>query len=356
MTVSTRSVAVAPSGSLPAELEADDLRDEHRDRLAEHRRLGLDPADAPAEHAQAVDHRRVRVGPDQRVRVRQRRLASAVRCATKTTRARYSRLTWWTMPVSGRDDLEVVGSRSAPSGGTRNARGCAGTRSSALMSKASAVPASSTWTEWSMTSSTGWSGLIFFGSPPSRFMASRIAARSTTAGTPVKSWSKTRLGRKAISRSGSAFGFHCARPRMSSAVTVCSVLVAEQVLQQDLQRERQERHVEPLIGERVEPVVLVGLAVHGQRDSTRRTTWASPRPFKANGVSRRSGPRLHRVVARTRHRGPAEPLRARSGLVLGIIPQIVCQAAPGLNPASPRVRGTGGPPRVLPARSRPSSR
>ena len=48
--------------------EADDLRDEHRDRLAEHRSLGLDPADAPAEHAEAVDHRRVRVGADERVR------------------------------------------------------------------------------------------------------------------------------------------------------------------------------------------------------------------------------------------------------------------------------------------------
>lgn len=31
------------------------------------------------------------------------------------------------------------------------------------------------------------SGLILFGSPPSMFMASRIHARSTTAGTPVKS-------------------------------------------------------------------------------------------------------------------------------------------------------------------------
>ena len=71
-----------------------------------------------------------------------------------------------------------------------------------------------------MTSSTGWSGLIFFGSPPIRSMASRIAARSTTAGTPVKSWSKTRLGRKAISREGIALGSQAARPRMSSAVTV----------------------------------------------------------------------------------------------------------------------------------------
>ena len=56
-------------GQLALEAEADDLRDEHRDRLAEHRGLGLDAADAPAEHAEAVDHRRVRVGADERVGV-----------------------------------------------------------------------------------------------------------------------------------------------------------------------------------------------------------------------------------------------------------------------------------------------
>jgi hypothetical protein len=49
------------------QLEADHLRDEHRHRLAEHGRLGLDAADAPAEHAQAVDHGRVRVRADERV-------------------------------------------------------------------------------------------------------------------------------------------------------------------------------------------------------------------------------------------------------------------------------------------------
>ncbi len=64
----TRSVAVAPSGQGAHELESDDLRDEHRDRLAEHRGLGLDPADSPAEHAEPVDHRRVRVRSDERVR------------------------------------------------------------------------------------------------------------------------------------------------------------------------------------------------------------------------------------------------------------------------------------------------
>jgi len=50
------------------ELHADDLRHEHRKGLAEHRGLGFDAADAPAEHAEPVDHRRVRVGADEGVR------------------------------------------------------------------------------------------------------------------------------------------------------------------------------------------------------------------------------------------------------------------------------------------------
>ena len=68
VTVRTRSVAVAPSGSAPVSWKPTTCGHEHRERLAEHRRLGLDPADAPAEHAEAVDHRRVRVGADERVR------------------------------------------------------------------------------------------------------------------------------------------------------------------------------------------------------------------------------------------------------------------------------------------------
>ena len=51
-----------------------------------------------------------------------------------------------------------------------------------------------------MTRSTGVCGAMRAGSPPSAVMASRIAARSTTAGTPVKSCISTRAGRKAISR------------------------------------------------------------------------------------------------------------------------------------------------------------
>ena len=48
-------------------MHADHVGQEEVDRLAEHRRLGLDAADAPADDAEPVDHRRVRVGADQRV-------------------------------------------------------------------------------------------------------------------------------------------------------------------------------------------------------------------------------------------------------------------------------------------------
>ena len=67
MTVSTRSVAVAPGGSWPVSFEADDFGHQHVERLAEHDGFGLDAADAPADDAQAVDHRGVAVGADERV-------------------------------------------------------------------------------------------------------------------------------------------------------------------------------------------------------------------------------------------------------------------------------------------------
>ena len=49
---------------------ADDPRHRHVERLAEQHRLGLDSADAVAQNTEAVDHRRVRVSPDERVRER----------------------------------------------------------------------------------------------------------------------------------------------------------------------------------------------------------------------------------------------------------------------------------------------
>ena len=38
------------------QFESDDIRDQHGNWLTQHRSLGLDAADAPAENTQAVDH------------------------------------------------------------------------------------------------------------------------------------------------------------------------------------------------------------------------------------------------------------------------------------------------------------
>ena len=54
---------------LSLELEADHFRQQHRQRLAEHRGFRLDAADAPTKHRQAIDHGGVRIGADQRVRI-----------------------------------------------------------------------------------------------------------------------------------------------------------------------------------------------------------------------------------------------------------------------------------------------
>ncbi len=56
-------------GELADELEPDDLRDQQRHRLAEHGGFGFDPTDAPAEHAESVHHRGMAVGSDQRIGV-----------------------------------------------------------------------------------------------------------------------------------------------------------------------------------------------------------------------------------------------------------------------------------------------
>src|SRR6267378_5647196 len=49
------------------EFESDDLGNQQRERLAQHRRLRLYAANAPAENSEAVDHRGVRVRADERI-------------------------------------------------------------------------------------------------------------------------------------------------------------------------------------------------------------------------------------------------------------------------------------------------
>ena len=56
------------------------------------------------------------------------------------------------------------------------------------------------------------------GSPPSSSIASRIAARSTIAGTPVKSCIRTRDGVKAISLDGSSLATQVATASAPSSL------------------------------------------------------------------------------------------------------------------------------------------
>lgn len=57
-----------PFPQAPDQFDADHIRSQKIDRLPEHRRFGLDATDAPADDADGIDHRRVRVGTDQCVR------------------------------------------------------------------------------------------------------------------------------------------------------------------------------------------------------------------------------------------------------------------------------------------------
>jgi hypothetical protein len=54
---------------LAFQVHADHIGCQHEYRLAEHACLGFNAADTPADHADAVDHRGVAVGADQRIRV-----------------------------------------------------------------------------------------------------------------------------------------------------------------------------------------------------------------------------------------------------------------------------------------------
>ena len=137
-----------------------------------------------------------------------------------TTRARYSMFTWCTMPVPGGTTLNWRNA-SWPQRRNWNRSWLRWNSISTFLENASGLPYTSATTEWSMTSSAGMSGLILVGSPPRACMASRIAARSTTAGTPVRSCRMTRAGVNWISVSGSLAG-----SQFASALTWLAVMLA----------------------------------------------------------------------------------------------------------------------------------
>lgn len=99
--------------------------------------------------------------------------------SAKTTRAKYSKLTWWTMPEPG-GIISMLLKAFAPHFKNVKRSLFLSNSKSWFLANASEVPEKSTWIEWSMTRSDGHVGLILSGSPPSFSTASRIAAKSTT--------------------------------------------------------------------------------------------------------------------------------------------------------------------------------
>ena len=81
-------------------LETDNTRHQHGDRLSKHGRFGFNAANAPTEHAQAIDGGGVRVGAHAGIKIG-KSLATVFFDLGMMTLARYSILTWWMMPVPG---------------------------------------------------------------------------------------------------------------------------------------------------------------------------------------------------------------------------------------------------------------
>ncbi len=98
-------------GQAAMELKADHRRNQHRKRLAQHGGLGFNPADAPAENAEAVDHGGVRVGADERIR--EREALAVLRFAEDDAREVFEIHLMADARV-GRDDFEVAKTLLAP--------------------------------------------------------------------------------------------------------------------------------------------------------------------------------------------------------------------------------------------------
>ncbi len=96
---------------LACKAQADHLRHQHGNRLAQHGCLSLNAADAPAQHTQAVDHGGVRVSADQRIRVG---LPFAVYLGGKDAASQVLKVDLVADAHAGRHGAEVAESMLAP--------------------------------------------------------------------------------------------------------------------------------------------------------------------------------------------------------------------------------------------------
>ena len=102
----------------------------------------------------------------------------------QTTFDKYSKFTWWQIPVPGGTILKLLNA-FCPHFKNEYLSPFLLNSISTFLSKLSALADWSTCTEWSITKSTADKGFIVLGSFDFSLTASRIAARSATAGIPV---------------------------------------------------------------------------------------------------------------------------------------------------------------------------
>ena len=248
-------------GQVAVELEADHARDQHRHRLAEHRGLGLDAADAPADHADAVDHRGVGVGADAGVGVRRQ---LTVDLAGEDHAGQVLDVDLVHDAGAGRDDLEVLEGLLAPA--------------QELVALAVALVLDLD------VALEGLGGAEDVGDD--RVVDDHLGRgeRVDLGGVAAEVGHRLAHGGQVddAGHAGEVLHEHARRRELDLLVglrvrvparegpdvvggDVGAVLGAEEVLQQDLQAEGQARDVQAVAGDGVEPVDLVGLAVHVER-------------------------------------------------------------------------------------------
>ena len=157
--VRTRSVAVdALRAACRSILKPIDLGDQHGNRLAQHRGLGLDAPDAPAQNGEAVDHRLwlSAVRADQRVGHRRQILpVRLVFLAPDQSGREVFEIHLVADAGAGRHDAEVLERALRPSAGIHSVRGLrSNSRSTLVLNAIRRAEGESTMTEWSMTRST----------------------------------------------------------------------------------------------------------------------------------------------------------------------------------------------------------
>ena len=102
----------------------------------------------------------------------------------QTTFDKYSRFTWWQIPVPGGTILKLLNA-CCPHFRNEYLSAFLWNSISTFSLREFKVEYLSTWTEWSITRSTDDNGFILFGSLFFSLTAYLMAAKSATAGIPV---------------------------------------------------------------------------------------------------------------------------------------------------------------------------